>query len=79
MNGENDFVIEDGTLKKYSGNSSEVAIPSEVTEIDYCAFEKCSELKSLIRVFYGSHLPEEIKVDESPISTKTTFLCKRYC
>ena len=42
-----DFKIENGTLKKYKGNSSVVVIPDSVTRIGAAAFEDCSGLTSI--------------------------------
>ena len=38
MSNLNDFVIENGVLKKYKGKDSEVTIPNSVTEIGGSAF-----------------------------------------
>ena len=43
-----DFLIEKGVLKKYTGAGGDVMIPSDVTKIGKYAFEKCSNLKSVI-------------------------------
>lgn len=44
----NDFIIENGILKKYNGNGGDVEIPNGVTEIGSCAFENCIGLTSVI-------------------------------
>ena len=41
MNDINDFVIEDGVLIKYKGDSSDVVIPDSVTYIGEDAFWNC--------------------------------------
>lgn len=43
----NDFIIENGVLKKYIGNSAEVTIPDGVTIISSAAFRNCENLKSV--------------------------------
>ena len=45
--GFDDFVIETGMLKKYTGNGGSVIIPDSVKSIDICAFEECKSLKSV--------------------------------
>ena len=51
MSNLNDFVIEDGVLKKYSGNDTDVVIPDGVTEIYGSffggAFKDCTTLTSI--------------------------------
>lgn len=42
-----DFVIENGVLKKYTGNSSTVTVPERVTSIGTGAFWGCSSLSSI--------------------------------
>ena len=42
-----DFKIENGTLKKYKGNSSVVVIPDSVTSVGDFAFSCCSRLTSI--------------------------------
>ena len=44
----NDFVIKNGVLKKYRGNSSVVVIPDSVTSIGESAFYGCVSLESII-------------------------------
>lgn len=44
----NDFVIKNGVLKKYRGNSSVVVIPDSVTSIGEYAFYDCSRLTSIV-------------------------------
>ena len=43
----NDFIIENGVLKKYIGNSAEVTIPDGVIEIGEYAFYNCEKLKKI--------------------------------
>ena len=47
MSNINDFVIENGVLKKYTGNDIEVVIPDSVTSIEDRAFFDCSSLTSI--------------------------------
>ncbi len=42
-----DFVIKNGVLEKYTGESTEVIIPKKVTEIKKLAFEKCNEIETV--------------------------------
>ena len=42
-----DFVIENGVLKKYTGNGGSVIIPDGVTRIDAWAFKGCQTLTSI--------------------------------
>ena len=44
MSNINDFVIENGVLKKYTGTDAEVIIPDGVTSIGACAFARCESL-----------------------------------
>lgn len=44
---ENEFLIEDGVLIRYTGTALEVTVPKEVTSIGDYAFEGCSSLKSI--------------------------------
>ena len=44
----NDFVIENGVLKKYQGQGGDVVIPEGVTSIGDCAFSGCSSLTSVV-------------------------------
>ena len=43
---ENEFVIENGVLKKYTGAGGDVVIPDEVKTIDNDAFKGCTSLTS---------------------------------
>ena len=43
----NDFVIENGVLKKYLGSGGDVVIPDGVYEIGTSAFSGCRELTSI--------------------------------
>ena len=42
-----DFVIENGVLKKYTGNETDVTIPDSVTSIDDWAFYDCESLTNV--------------------------------
>ena len=63
MSNINDFVIENGELKKYKGQGGDVVIPEGVTSIGNWAFNGCSSLTSVVipegvtsigaRAFYG--------------------------
>ena len=48
MSNMNDFVIEDGVLKKYKGKDRDVVIPNNVTSIGQDAFNRCYSLKSVM-------------------------------
>lgn len=48
-----EFVIEQGTLMKYTGSEEEVTVPKKVKIIDWHAFEGCSNLKKVV-------LPEKL-------------------
>ena len=47
MENTDDFIIKNGTLKKYRGTSSSVVIPNGVTKIDKDAFWGCDSIKSI--------------------------------
>lgn len=47
MSNINDFVINDGVLKKYTGNDVDVVIPDGVTSIGDNAFSHCSSLENI--------------------------------
>ena len=47
MSNPNDFVIENGVLKKYRGSGGDVVVPEGVTSIGYSAFKDCRSLKSI--------------------------------
>lgn len=44
----NGFVIENGILKKYTGNEARVEVPSGVTEIGDNAFARCEDIESVV-------------------------------
>ena len=48
MSNINDFVIENGVLKKYKGQGGDVVIPEGVTSIGAEAFSGCSSLASVV-------------------------------
>ena len=48
MSNINDFVIENGVLKKYQGQGGDVVIPEGVTSIGASAFSGCSSLASVV-------------------------------
>ena len=48
MSNINDFVIENGVLKKYQGQGGDVAIPEGVTSIGREAFYYCQSLTSVV-------------------------------
>ena len=48
MSNINDFVIENGVLKKYQGQGGDVVIPEGVTSIGDSAFAGCSSLTSIV-------------------------------
>ena len=47
MSNANDFIIEGGVLKKYTGSDAIVRIPEGIAEIGVCAFIMRNELKSV--------------------------------
>ena len=55
MSNANDFIIEDGVLKKYVGPGGDVVIPEGVTEIGVGAFNMCRRLNSVA-------IPETVKI-----------------
>ena len=59
----NDFVIEDGILKKYNGSNAFVTVPNGVTRIGFEAFKWNKELTSVI-------LPSQLTIIEN-----ASFLC----
>ena len=56
----NDFVIKDGVLERYKGNSSSIVIPEGVHTIDMLAFS--SERKAIIE---SIRLPESLEIVEN--------------
>ena len=53
MSNMNDFIIEDGVLKKYIGSEADVVIPDGITTIGSSAFRNCTAQKNIV-------LPESI-------------------
>lgn len=47
MSNTKDFIIEGCKLKKYTGKDKEVFIPDGVSQIDWSAFENCTNLKKI--------------------------------
>ena len=62
MENKQDFVIENGVLKKYKGPGGDVTIPEGVTEIGDDAFSSCINLKTMALPMsiedFGGHFPE---------------------
>ena len=48
MSNVNDFVIENGILKRYNGTDEHVKIPEDVIGIGYSAFCNCNAITSVI-------------------------------
>ena len=48
MNNQNDFIIENGILKKYSGNNDVVTVPEGVVVIGGSAFSRRKNLRRVI-------------------------------
>ena len=48
MSNLNDFIIEDGVLKRYTGGDTEITIPANVTEVGNYAFRDCNVSKLII-------------------------------
>ena len=44
----NEFVIRNTVLEKYTGHSDRVSIPEEITVIGKRAFENCSFIRSIV-------------------------------
>ena len=55
---EQNFIIKNGELKKYIGNSENVIIPEQITRIGSCAFEDNIYIKTVT-------FPETVK--KSPL------------
>ena len=78
MSNPNDFVIENGVLKKYVGPGGDVVVPESVTEIGIGAFYACRSLKSIElpesvtsignSAFSGCHCLTSIVIPESVTS-----------
>ena len=74
MSNINDFVIENGVLKKYQGQGGDVVIPEGVTTIDDWAFAWCQSLKNVVmpesvtsigdRAFFGCSSLASIVIPE---------------
>ena len=43
----NEFIIENGVLTKYMGESEHVVIPEKITKVGEQAFASCSAIKSV--------------------------------
>ena len=61
---ESDFVIENGVLKKYTGDNEIVVIPDGVTQIGYAVFRNCEFMIEI-------HFPKSLKV----INEYAFYLC----
>ena len=62
--GFDDFVIETGMLKKYTGNGGSVIIPNGVTSIGESAFDRGTSLTSVT-------IPDSVKsIDKSDFSER---------
>ena len=48
MSNANDFIIENGVLKRYNGTDEHVKIPEDVIGIGYSAFCNCNAITSVI-------------------------------
>lgn len=78
MSNINDFIIENGVLKKYTGKGKKAVIPDEVIKIDNYAFFDCDRLTEIIipknvysignNAFYGCKNLTEIIIPESVTS-----------
>ena len=65
---KDDFVIEDGILKRFKGDAEEVVIPEGVITIQEAAFIECPELKSVVFPNTLEHIESMAFLTESPIS-----------
>jgi len=80
MSNSNDFIIENGVLKKYTGPGGDVVIPEGVTEIEGEAFSGCSSLTMITlpdsvntvgyAAFYGCSKLQEIQMPLAAITNK---------
>ena len=48
MSNINDFIIEDGVLRKYIGSNPDVVIPDGVTKIEQSTFARCTGLNGTL-------------------------------
>ena len=71
MSDINDFVIENGVLKKYNGSEQIIKVPDGVTSIDNFAFNGCTGLTSVeipsSVTSIGDHAFESSEVEACPI------------
>lgn len=65
----NDFIIENGVLKKYNGNEKKVIIPNTVTEIGRLAFEHNYEINEIV-------IPASVSIIKSFAFSECAYLNK---
>lgn len=86
MSSANDFIIENGVLKKYAGPGGDVVIPEGVTSIGSCAFDGCISLKNVTipnsvtiigdYAFYNCQFLESVTIPEGVTSIgEGAFYC----
>ncbi len=73
----NDFIIENGVLQKYSGPGGSVMIPGNITEIGSEAFMSCDTVTAVVipnsvksigdLAFYACEKLEQVKISNSII------------
>ena len=66
MSSTSDFIIENGVLKKYVGNATNVIVPDSSTKIEASAFWGCGEVKTI-------RLPDSIE----SIDSNAFYLCSK--